>query len=186
MKINFIRHGKTQGNIEKRYIGKTDEPLLEMAKDELNRVMYPECDLVYASPMLRCIQTAELIYPNRNINVIDDFREIDFGMFEGHNYAELSDNPLYQKWIDSYGKMDFPDGEGIEHFKNRNVCAFKKIIENIDCNTISLVVHGGTIMAILEYFEESHDYYKWQAANGCGYICDIDGGVLCVEKEITI
>jgi alpha-ribazole phosphatase len=186
MKINFIRHGKTRGNIEKRYIGKTDEPLLEMAKDELKKVRYPECDCVYASPMLRCIQTAQLIYPNKNINVIDDFKEIDFGMFEGKNYAELSGNPLYQKWIDSYGKMDFPDGEGVEHFKTRNVSAFKKIIENVDCNTISLVVHGGTIMAILEYFEENHDYYKWQTANGCGYVCEFKNGVLQVEKEITI
>jgi alpha-ribazole phosphatase len=186
MKINFIRHGKTQGNIEKRYIGKTDEPLTVKAKDELERIKYPKCDLVYASPMLRCTQTAKLIYPNKEITLIDDFREIDFGMFEGHNYAELSGNPLYQKWIDSYGKMDFPDGESMEHFKNRNVTAFKKIIENIRCNAISLVVHGGTIMAILEYFEETHDYFKWQTANGCGYICGFDDGVLCVEKEITI
>ena len=27
MKLQFIRHGKTQGNLEKRYIGSTDEPL---------------------------------------------------------------------------------------------------------------------------------------------------------------
>jgi alpha-ribazole phosphatase len=186
MKINFIRHGKTQLNIEKRYIGKTDEPLISASKDELKKAKYPECDLVYASSMLRCVQTAELIYPNKKINLIDDFREIDFGMFEGHNYAELLDNPLYQKWIDSYGKMDFPDGEGIEHFKTRNVSAFKKIIEKADCNAISFVVHGGTIMAILEYFEETHDYYKWQTANGCGYTCELKNGILQVEKEITI
>ena len=27
MKLTFIRHGKTQGNLESRYVGRTDQPL---------------------------------------------------------------------------------------------------------------------------------------------------------------
>lgn len=29
MKLIFIRHGKTAGNLERRYIGRTDEPLCD-------------------------------------------------------------------------------------------------------------------------------------------------------------
>ena len=61
MKIIFIRHGKTAGNLEKRYIGRTDEPLCEEGISELESIKYPDSDEVLASPMKRCLQTARLI-----------------------------------------------------------------------------------------------------------------------------
>lgn len=41
MKIIFIRHGKTKGNLEKRYIGKTDESLCEIGIKELKKIYIP-------------------------------------------------------------------------------------------------------------------------------------------------
>ena len=35
MELYFIRHGKTKGNIEKRYIGSTDENLCKEGKEKL-------------------------------------------------------------------------------------------------------------------------------------------------------
>ena len=69
MKIIFIRHGKTAGNLEKRYIGRTDESLCSKGKDKLLRRTYPDCKTVITSGMKRCIQTAEIIYPNKKIDV---------------------------------------------------------------------------------------------------------------------
>ncbi|MBQ3692032.1 MAG: histidine phosphatase family protein, partial [Clostridia bacterium] len=59
MKIIFIRHGKTQGNLEKRYIGKTDEHLCTVGIDELKNRSYPDTEIVVCSPMKRCIETAK-------------------------------------------------------------------------------------------------------------------------------
>ncbi len=188
MTINLIRHGRTKGNSEKRYIGRTDEPLSGEGEKDLQSGNYPDCEKVYVSPMLRCRQSAQIIYPAKTKIIIDDFRECDFGIFEGHNYEELSDNPLYTKWLDSYGTMDFPQGEGIKDFKMRTVRAFDKIIEREMCtckdSCISIVAHGGTIMAILERYESLHDYYRWQAANGCGYICEFDDNTIKVIDNI--
>ncbi len=39
MKVFLIRHGQTQGNLEGRYVGRTDEPLTEEFADKLNRAM---------------------------------------------------------------------------------------------------------------------------------------------------
>lgn len=36
---------------------------------------------------------------------------------------------------------------------------------------IALVVHGGTIMTLLEALEPSGQFYAWQASNGGGYQC---------------
>lgn len=40
---------------------------------------------------------------------------------------------------------------------------------------VAFVVHGGTIMSILEAFaEEKKNYYDWQVKNGCGYVASTD------------
>lgn len=65
VKIIFIRHGRTAGNLEKRYIGRTDEPLCKEGITELESIKYPDCDAVFASPMNRCLQTAKFIYPEK-------------------------------------------------------------------------------------------------------------------------
>ena len=51
LKLILIRHGETQGNKLKRYIGKrTDEPLCPEAGNMLAQLAYPEVQAVYASP----------------------------------------------------------------------------------------------------------------------------------------
>ena len=126
MKIIFIRHAKTKGNLEKRYIGVTEEPLCEAGISDLKSISYPDCDVVISSPMKRCIQTAEIIYTNKKIVVGENLKECDFGDFEGKNYLELSANPDYQRWIDSGGTMAFSNGENPSDFKKRCIAEFEK------------------------------------------------------------
>ena len=44
MEAILIRHGITNGNIEKRYIGTTDEPLIDSEKERLRKNIYPDAD----------------------------------------------------------------------------------------------------------------------------------------------
>lgn len=110
-RLFLIRHGMTEGNREKRYIGKTDEGLCDEGRRMLERRKaageYPEADLVFVSPMRRCLETAEVLYPGQEPVVIEEFRECDFGLFEGKNYRELTGNVHYQAWIDSGGDAAF-------------------------------------------------------------------------------
>ncbi|MBP1549116.1 MAG: histidine phosphatase family protein [Oscillospiraceae bacterium] len=186
MKIIFIRHGKTLGNLEKRYIGRTDEPLSHIGRNELFEVQYHDCDIVIASPMKRCQETAQMLYPSKKIVTCDGLEECDFGDFEGKSYLELSGNPEYQKWIDSGGKLPFPNGESPEAFKGRCITAFEKAVEKYsDCAVISFVVHGGTIMAVLEkYAVPKRNYYDFQVKNGHGYITEFDGGKITILEQI--
>ena len=72
MKIVFIRHLKTPGNEKRQYIGRTDEDLSEQAVEEFKLrqeksigELYPPVQRIIASPLKRCIRTAELIYPGQ-------------------------------------------------------------------------------------------------------------------------
>ena len=199
MKIWMIRHGMTAGNREQRYVGTTDEPLCEegrqqiLAKGQMIALDY-DIQNIYVSPMRRCRETAAILYPWSGQTVIDDFRECSFGTFEYRNYQELNGNSDYQAWIDSGGMIGFPEGENQKEFCGRVQKAFEKCIleemipkvrqwhhkvqlsgtESKEWRT-AMVVHGGTIMAILsKWAVPQFDYFHWQVKNGCGYGVRLD------------
>lgn len=183
----LIRHGKTAGNLLGRYIGsRTDEPLCDEGREGLAGKQLPEVERLYVSPMKRCVETAEILWPGfdrKKMRKVTDLRECDFGDFENKNYKELSGNRDYQAWIDSNGTLPFPNGESMDAFKSRCLEAFARIVEEVSgaeqewiasgktgIFRAGIVVHGGTIMAILEqYGYPKAAYFDYQVKNGCGY-----------------
>ncbi len=177
-RVALIRHSITEGNKLKRYIGVTDEPLCREGIRLLEERSYPDVEVVYVSPMERCRQTAMIIYPDKPHTVIEGFREIDFGDFENKNYKELSDNPDYRKWIDSNGTMPFPGGESKESFEERCINAWERMLSDAEMSgykEIAAVIHGGTIMLLMNRFFKSDDYYRFMVGNGEGYWLDTEG-----------
>ncbi len=172
-KITLIRHGKTPGNSEKRYIGVTDENLSLEGEMEISSKIYPKADIIFSSPLKRCISTAEIIYPKREIIVIPELRETDFGLFEGKNYNELSQDIEYQAWIDSGGEAPFPGGESKIEAGKRAILGFEKLLhKSCGYENISVIAHGGTIMAILSHLFKG-EYYSYHIENGEGYTFDL-------------
>ncbi len=180
-RLALIRHGKTFGNTQGRYIGMTDEPLCREGRSALEagreKGAYPPARLVFSSPMKRCLETAEILYPGLEICVIPGLRECDFGLFENKNYEELNGDPAYQAWIDSGGRMAFPGGESREEAGARAGEAFwqlAQICRRRQIRQAALVAHGGTIMSLMEQFAlPRRDYYDWQVKNGCGYMTEV-------------
>lgn len=204
VRILLIRHGATKGNKEHRYVGSTDEPLLPESAEELRKVRVCESETggtvhLYTSPLLRARETAEILFPDLTAEVIPDFRECDFGEFEYRNYHELDGNANYQKFIDSGGMCGFPGGETLQEFQDRTVKVFLALPEigqnssepiRDRAQTVAIVAHGGTIMALLDAFSEPHaEYFSWQAGNGEGYSCLWDSkhrsmtGIRKISKE---
>ena len=179
MTVFLLRHGQTRGNLERRYVGSTDEPLCPQGREALALVRPPEADFIYVSPMVRCRETAALLYPGREQEVVPDFRETAFGTFEGHTYEELKDDPAYQAWLDSAGAVPPPGGEGGAAVRRRVAEAFLALAARHGPeDRAALVVHGGTIMTLLEAFEAGHRFYDWQVPNGGGWQCRWRAGAL--------
>lgn len=179
LNVALIRHSMTEGNLKKRYIGITDEDLCEEGIARIHQITYPDVEIVYASPLKRCIQTAQIIYPDKKRVLMDSLKECNFGDFENKNYLELSDNADYQKWIDNNGKTEFPNGEHPDFFKQRCIAGFKEIVDYCNANkqhqTIAIIAHGGTIMSILEELAyPKKDYYSWNVDNAKGYYIQVN------------
>ena len=184
MRIVLIRHGATKGNLERRYIGRTDEGLCPSGRESLDARRWPDTDFIAVSPMRRCIETVQRIYPGRAYTVIDDFKECDFGAFEGKNAQELSGNPEYQAWIDSFGERPFPHGERPSNFRQRTVRAFETLVKQ-STPSLAIVAHGGTIMAILDrYGAPEKKYFDWHLPNAGMYECRWNGEKLCVLRRL--
>ena len=165
IKLWLIRHGKTEGNKLSRYIGTTDEPLCQEGTEFLHKMDYPKVQAVYVSPLKRCVQTAEILFPGEPVHIIEELAECDFGEFENKNYKELEGNPHYQEWIDSNGTLPFPGGESREGFKSRNLRGFDRVVSGCIRSHVAeaaLVIHGGTIMNIMEeYADIQKPFYEW-------------------------
>lgn len=178
LKLWLIRHGQTYGNSLKRYIGVTDEPLSDEGRRQLEDKVYPRPDMVFVSTLRRCVETAQILFPQSRLQMIGDLEECDFGEFENKNYLELSDDPRYQAWIDSDGTLPFPGGESREECQKRQLRGFEKGIERCikaDVSHAAFVIHEGTIRNIMEAYAIPHrPFYEWKVRNGEAYILKLD------------
>lgn len=179
MQVILIRHSKTAGNELRRYIGRTDEPLspagVALAQ---SRGQDASVEKVYVTPLLRTRQTAEILFPNARQIVVEGLREMDFGTFENRSAEEMEHDDAYRAWVDGGCIAPCPDGEGREAFSRRVCAAFADVLAHERGEKAVFVVHGGTIMAVMERFARpKRGYYDYGAANCRGYTC------LCSRPE---
>ena len=121
IKCYLIRHGITEGNTALHFNGSgTDEPLTEEGKEALKKIEgVKPGSMLFASPMIRARETADILFPHMKPMIIDDLREMHFGIFEGKNHKMLDGLSEYQSWLDSGGTARIPEGESIGSFRER-------------------------------------------------------------------
>ena len=77
--IHLIRHGVSEGSLEGRYVGITDSPLSGEGRHQLQELKekgtYPGAKAFFASPLRRCRETAEILYPGAEVELLPEFRE---------------------------------------------------------------------------------------------------------------
>ncbi len=178
-RLYLIRHGITQGNLEGRYVGAgTDEPLCEEGEKRLGELRtlfrYPQVKTVFASPLLRAVQTADVLFPDAdNKLVLDILRENHFGEFEGKTLADLSENANFSKWLTASEHYTPIGGESAEAFHARCKDAFLKLFEYMmkaGIEQAACVTHGGVIMSMMaQCAVPKRAPELWTADPGCGY-----------------
>lgn len=176
-KIHLIRHGLTDANLKGLYIGnKTDLPLcpegLKQLKDMREDKEYPYIEKLYSSPMLRCIQSAAVIYPGFEPKIIEEISEYDFGDFEGKGATELEIMPEYADWTS--GRIPAPpSGEATSDFIKRQVLGLNMIVRDMMAENIresAVIMHGGAIMMLLSACAVPRRHTaEWTSEPGGGY-----------------
>ena len=175
MKIYLLRHGETTYNVEKRYQGIMDIPLSPKGRAELVQADFSP-EVVYVSPLSRARETARILFPQAQQIVVPDLREMCFGIFQGKNFPELADDPVYSAWVNANCETPCPGGESKPEFCDRSCAAFEALVNQAFAERqpqLVILAHGGTQMAAMERYALPHaDYYHWCAPNAGGYVLD--------------
>lgn len=192
MLIEIIRHGETEYNARRYYQGWHDIPLSEKGRKELRTA--ENCpEQVYVSPLIRAVETAEIIFPQAEQIKVPGLREMCFGVFEGRSYIEMEHDDAYRAWVDGGCLGKCPGGEDRAGFSDRVCAAFEQLVDSAlsqKQKRLVIVAHGGTQMAVMERYAYPHrDYYDWLCGNGGGYVLDTSDwqaqGALKLVREVS-
>ncbi len=145
----LIRHGQTEWNREERYRGRADIPLNDVGLRQARRLAAALADTpvaaVYASPLQRCLQTAEPIARRHGLQVqpLEGLLDIHYGRWQGLTPAEAAEQypELYRLWLTSPGRVRFPDGEGLKDVRARATSALAELTDRHAGQTVVLVSH---------------------------------------------
>lgn len=180
--IHLIRHGVCEGNLEGRYVGRTQSPLAAQGLQALlalkGQGRYPEAEKYYASPCVRCVDTLKVLYPTADPEVIFELAECDFGDWENRLAEELGEDPAFLRWMEGGQNAAPPNGESSAVFMQRVCAGFEMLVKNmmtVGDRSAVLVTHGGVIMTLLAaYGLPRAQMTDWMCENGHGYSLRID------------
>jgi probable phosphoglycerate mutase len=163
MILYVTRHGETDYNVQKRYTGSTDIPLnttgIRQAENLSNKLSDIKFDIIISSPLLRAKQTAEIINKSFNtpIVIMDEFSEINAGVYEGLTRAEaqMKYPEVWARLADFFRKSnsrpldDAPTGgETVMQFDTRITAGLNKLKAEYAESRVLLVCHGFTARAV--------------------------------------
>ena len=102
-----------------------------------------------------------------------EFREMNFGPWEGKTYADLAGDPQFENWTGDYTNIKVPGVESFSDFSNRIEAGWKKVSEIIsskDIDKMAIVTHGGVIRYLLStYGSIEKEFWEWKVSHGNGF-----------------
>lgn len=183
--ITLLRHGLSAGEAEGRYIGHTDVPLTDEGRQQLLQMrenfIYPQADALIISPLQRCAETAQLLYPALKPIEMQGFQEYFFGEYENKAPQDLKGHPLFHRWLAGEPELVPPFAETLSDFQQRICGTFLRVADGmLKSNTQRCVIitHGGIVMALLAAFGlPEAPMHEWLTPSGCGFTLRIEPSI---------
>lgn len=178
MKLLLIRHAESIWNKEQRIQGRKDPGLSEngirQATALARRLKKERIQIIYASGLRRCAQTAKIISKETKapIKYLPEIEEIILGDWQGRTVEQVQREypKVYRDWLNAPSKAKIPGWEGIPKFVKRVNRAFKFILDGDLANSICVVTHWGVIAAYFsKLLNTNFDwFFKTTRIDNCG------------------
>ncbi|MEH0819292.1 MULTISPECIES: bifunctional RNase H/acid phosphatase [unclassified Micromonospora] len=158
-RLILVRHGETERTVQKRYSGRGDVPLTERGRAQARATaarvaaLAPSVAAVVSSPLSRCTATAEAVAAqvgNPPVRTDDDLIECDFGVWEGHTFAEVREGWAAEldAWLAST-RVAPPKGESFVTVAERTGRAVDRLRSAYPGETLVVVSHVSPIKLVL-------------------------------------
>lgn len=156
-RVLLVRHGETQLSAEDRFAGSTDVTLSAEGRRQAqclcDRLAGEPISAVYASPLQRTLETAEILAKPHALSALprDGLREIDHGHWEGRTRAEVSASfaEEYRSWEGDPFTFAPRGGESGLSVMARALPVLRELVGNHPGGTVLLVSHKATIRLLL-------------------------------------
>lgn len=156
-----FRHGQTDWNKNNLILGHTNIPINETGKLQALKVkekLYnmPTPDVIFSSDLIRCVETAKIIYPGKKINKTRLLREIDFGVYDGKNCQTVRENDHFFNKIlinvhhPLHLYTPFPKGESHAEAFQRLLKFLIQSDKKYNDKCIALFTHGDILKSIFK------------------------------------
>ena len=191
-KIIMVRHGESVTNVTRVFTGQLDVPLTETGREQALRMAeYMDkyhVDKMYASPLVRALDTAKAIAIRQNcqIETVDALMEINAGNWHGRPFEEIAEEfpETYQAWRKDIGTAVTDGGESCAQLYDRVVGFFEKVLQEPE-ETVCLVCHATPIRMIESFIEagsvKAAQEIPW-VPNASVTVYEYDGAFHLVER----
>jgi len=166
--LYLVRHGETEWNHERRYLGHSDIPLnktgKQMAEALSRRIEGFNVDLILASDLKRTFETASILNKvlKTNIKTEPRLREVFFGDLEGVQSEEA--RRVYaedlKKWTED-SEYPLPGGESLQDLSQRLMALLHEVKQMDSIDSVMLVTHSGVLRMIMRLLLELPVKGQW-------------------------
>jgi broad specificity phosphatase PhoE len=151
--LYLVRHGENRANLTKEFSHrKIDYPLTIKGRLQAEQTAHflkdKHINKVYASPLLRAVETAEMIarIAQTQVEIHENFRELDAGCLEDLPPTEenwqIYINVL-KDWMHGRLESSFPGGENFLVASQRARAAINEVMPPNSQHNVVVVGHGG-------------------------------------------
>ncbi len=173
----FMRHGQAENNVSRILVGRHIEAHLteqgrQQVEDAARQLKSVEIDKVYVSPVIRAVETAQIVCKALGMNYEIDERlyEIELGKLVGMNYEEVT-TKYGDLFLRFYSESDpVLANFGVETFasvKKRVRNLLDEILQKYEDSNILMVTHLDPIKAALASLLDlkPEALYRWHIRN---------------------
>lgn len=156
-RLLLVRHGITESNSARKFVGHSDVELSTAGYRQVERLrerlVDDKIDAVYSSDLRRALVTAEVISSGHKVDIVTcpELREVNYGNVEGLTFEEIS--RLYPEVAESLTnfslRLKFPGGEDFEGFIERASKFLDKLKRHTPSQTMLIVSHGGPLRVLI-------------------------------------
>jgi len=184
-KIFLVRHGQTLWNLEDKWQGNKNSDLTELGINQANKTKQKldkyKFVRAYVSPLQRAQDTIKIILDKQDIlyTIIDELKEINLGIWEGHTKDETknSHEEQFENFWQKPQCFSLENAESFEQLQKRVVACLNNIFSENQGENILVVSHWIAIKVALAFYMKkpiSHLPYMDNPKNA---------EVYCLEKS---
>jgi len=159
VRLYLVRHGEVDANVDLRYLGRRDDPLNAVGREQAARLAAAVAELdvddILASPLSRTLDTAQAIAAASALTVTPESRlvELDFGEWEGLTRQQVVERgpaarTQLQTWEEDPGNP-VPGGESLRDVQRRVVGLAGELLAHRPGARLVLVTHMGPLKALV-------------------------------------